>query len=285
MRHQHLPKDAHNSFPILVKNATRGYEFTKEYQPELADLLWQIFLILMKPIMALRAKIYRFLPQSLSQYVQPSFPLLRTGIIIIGFSLVYFKNFSFAIQIGNPLTMIAEPSLFSSSSEDEKDYWVRTVNEYAPVSANELKTISTQNYIRFYKDLAISEMEAYGIPASITLAQALIESRAGNSRLARQNNNHFGIKCFSKKCRKGHCTNHFDDHHKDFFRKYESVGESYRAHSKLLQKERYKKLKSYGKDYKKWSKGLKEAGYATDKKYDKKLIGIIKKYKLYQYDS
>lgn len=140
-------------------------------------------------------------------------------------------------------------------------------------------------YVRGYKELASKEMSTYGIPSSITLAQGLLESNVGESRLATENNNHFGIKCFSKRCAKGHCTNFNDDHHKDFFRKFKTVEESYTAHSKLLQKDRYRGLFSLKKtDYKGWARGLKKAGYATDPRYADKLIRIIEDLELYQYD-
>jgi len=138
---------------------------------------------------------------------------------------------------------------------------------------------------RFYK-VAQSEMTKFGIPASITLAQGLIESNAGDSRLSRKNNNHFGMKCFSKRCGKNHCSNFTDDSHKDFFRKYNSAWESYRAHSHLLKNKRYRPLFSLEeKDYKGWSHGLKKAGYATDKRYAEKLIQIIEILNLQQYDN
>jgi len=128
-------------------------------------------------------------------------------------------------------------------------------------------------------------MATHGIPASITLAQGLLESGTGRSTLARKNNNHFGIKCFSKKCRKGHCSNHSDDHHKDFFRTFESPEESYREHSKVLMKSRYKFLFDLSKtDYKKWSHGLRKAGYATDPRYGDKLIRMIEDLELWRYD-
>ncbi len=137
---------------------------------------------------------------------------------------------------------------------------------------------------RFYK-VAQTEMKKYGIPASITLAQGLIESNAGESRLSRKNNNHFGMKCFSKKCGKGHCSNFTDDSHKDFFRKYQTSWDSYRAHSLLLQNKRYQPLfKLDKKDYKSWAHGLKKAGYATDRLYAKKLITLIENLKLDQFD-
>ena len=131
----------------------------------------------------------------------------------------------------------------------------------------------------------MSEMEQFWIPASITLAQGLLESSEGKSPLAKEANNHFGIKCFSKKCKKGHCKNLSDDHHKDFFRTYPSSWESFRAHSLFLQKGRYKHLLTLWKtDYKNWAVGLKQAGYATDPHYAKKLIRLIESLELSKYD-
>ena len=142
-----------------------------------------------------------------------------------------------------------------------------------------------ENYIKRFAPSAVEEMNKYGIPASITLAQGLLESNAGESKLATMNNNHFGIKCFSKNCRKGHCSNYTDDSHKDFFRKYPSATESYHAHSIFLQRDRYKHLSKLGtKNYKDWAHGLREAGYATDKKYAPKLIKLIEVLKLNRFD-
>ncbi len=141
-------------------------------------------------------------------------------------------------------------------------------------------------YVNRFAEVAQEEMKKFGIPASITLAQGLIETNAGDSRLAKQNNNHFGMKCFSKKCGKGHCANFTDDSHKDFFRKYKSSWESYRAHSQLLMGKRYRHLKKLGSEnYKDWAKGLKKAGYATDRRYAEKLINIIDELKLYRFDN
>ena len=140
-------------------------------------------------------------------------------------------------------------------------------------------------YVDQFKLVALAEMEVHGIPASITLAQGLLESGTGRSTLARKNHNHFGIKCFSKKCRKGHCSNHSDDHHKDFFRVFENPEESYREHSKVLAKARYKKLFQLKKtDYKGWAHGLRKAGYATDPRYGDKLVRMIEDLELWRYD-
>lgn len=153
-----------------------------------------------------------------------------------------------------------------------------------PISVVEAKQEIIAAYLRRFSKIALEEQKKYGIPASITLAQGLLESNAGHSRLARESNNHFGIKCKSK-CKDCTCRNYHDDDFYDMFRVFESTWESYREHSILLSTGRYKHLKDYGKDYEKWAHGLKKAGYATDKKYAEKLIKIIKALKLYEFDN
>ncbi|MBR5988684.1 Flagellum-specific peptidoglycan hydrolase FlgJ [Prevotella aff. ruminicola Tc2-24] len=141
-----------------------------------------------------------------------------------------------------------------------------------------------QQYIDQYKDIAIEQMRQWHIPASITLAQGLLESGAGKSELARKGNNHFGIKC---KGWTGRTTYHDDDERNECFRAYNSAYESYTDHSRFLAgSARYRSLFSLGTtDYKGWAKGLKAAGYATNPQYAQKLIEIIQLYKLYQYDT
>lgn len=139
------------------------------------------------------------------------------------------------------------------------------------------------NYVKKFKKIALNEQSEYGILASITLAQGLLESNAGDSRLARESDNHFGIKC-RRKCRGCTCRNYHDDDIFDMFRVFKNPEESFREHSILLNNSRYKKLKKYQNDYKKWAYGLKKAGYATDKRYAEKLIMIIEAMNLTQYD-
>lgn len=140
-----------------------------------------------------------------------------------------------------------------------------------------------QTYINQYRDLAIEQMLKFKIPASITLAQGLLESGAGYSELATKGNNHFGIKCHGWTGRK---TYHDDDDAQECFRAYNNVYESYEDHSLLLSRQpRYRSLFSLdGDDYKGWAHGLKKCGYATSPTYAQKLIGIIELYKLQQYD-
>lgn len=140
-----------------------------------------------------------------------------------------------------------------------------------------LKEKKCRDYIQRYRIIAQREEKLYGIPAKIKLAQALLESDAGESRLAIENNNHFGIKCHSRTCKRGHCSNFTDDSHKDFFRKFDTTSENYRAHSLLLIGVRYKHLlKLSSNDIKAWTSGLQKAGYATDNRYSEKLFIIVK---------
>lgn len=155
-----------------------------------------------------------------------------------------------------------------------------------PVGTREAKRKRQQAYVGRFSKVAQEEMKKFGLPASIILAQGLLESNVGESRLASQNNNHFGVKCFSKSCAKGHCSNFTDDSHKDFFRIYKSAWESYRAHSLLIKhSERYQGLFKYKRtNYKAWAKGLQSAGYATDSRYAEKLIHLIEDLNLQRYD-
>lgn len=138
-------------------------------------------------------------------------------------------------------------------------------------------------YIERFKDVAIQEMNLYGIPASITLAQGLFESGSGNGELARVANNHFGIKCNSEW--KGKSYYKDDDNVNDCFRVYDSPEDSFRDHSEFLKRPRYAKLFQLDKnDYVGWANGLKAAGYATNPNYPKLLINVIQKYNLDQYD-
>ncbi|QCW98850.1 LysM peptidoglycan-binding domain-containing protein [Aggregatimonas sangjinii] len=144
---------------------------------------------------------------------------------------------------------------------------------------------SVDAYIDLFSETAQLEMKAYGIPASITLAQGLLESGLGKGELALKTNNHFGIKCHTNWT--GDYELHDDDEKDECFRKYNHPMYSYRDHSVFLStRSRYAFLFELDEDdYKGWAKGLRKAGYATDKKYPQKLISLIERYELYQYDT
>lgn len=163
-----------------------------------------------------------------------------------------------------------------------------STNNTTEVIHSTSKTVVTNdlinNYVLQYKDIAIGNMKTYGIPASIILAQGILESGAGKGDLALEANNHFGIKCHKDWL--GESVRHDDDSAQECFRKYPEPAESYRDHALfLVGKKRYESLFTYEKDdYKAWAKGLRACGYATDPKYPDKLISYIERYNLHQYD-
>jgi flagellum-specific peptidoglycan hydrolase FlgJ len=193
------------------------------------------------------------------------FVLSVKGADTIGFS--YFTPFR---------TQSASLSTYTESLDDE--------GSMAPATLAELHDADNRAYIKEFATIAVAEMHRTQIPASISMAQAIVESRAGKGRLARTSANHFGIKCFSRSCTRGHCRNFEDDSHKDFFRVFASPEESWRAHSAFLQGKRYEELFANGKNYSAWADGLQEKGYATADNYASTLVSIIKKYRLEELD-
>lgn len=168
----------------------------------------------------------------------------------------------------------------------------KPVVEEAPQSVKEpseeqpkvKRSATAEHYIESYGAIAQEEMRLYGVPASITLAQGILESSSGNGRLAVEANNHFGIKCHDWN---GDRIYHDDDRRQECFRKYKDARYSFRDHSLFLrQRSRYRNLFTLKvDDYKGWAKGLKAAGYATDRKYPDKLISLIERYELYKFDN
>ncbi len=144
---------------------------------------------------------------------------------------------------------------------------------------------SPEEYIATFSEIAQMEMKAYGIPASITLAQGLLESGIGKGELAQKTNNHFGIKCHTGW--QGDYDHHDDDEKGECFRKYNHPMYSYRDHSIFLTgRSRYAFLFDLpNDDYKEWAKGLRKAGYATDRHYPQKLIALIERHNLHKYDT
>lgn len=164
-----------------------------------------------------------------------------------------------------------------SKTDDSKN---RT--EEVKVVVNDTRS-SVDIYIDLYAEIAKKNMRSHKIPASITLAQGILESGAGRQRLAAEANNHFGIKCHGWTGAKIY---HDDDRSQECFRKYTKVEASYEDHSEFLTgRSRYANLfKLAPDDYKGWARGLRAAGYATDPKYPDKLISLIERYELYKYD-
>ncbi len=216
-------------------------------------------------------------------------PWTKALVLVVLYLLLSRKelNLSLSIHTASIWTMAETAFIYDLGSKPS----AKNVSQLTAYPTKEEKRVWTAKeqrqlaYVATYATIAQEEMKANKIPASITLAQALLESNIGSSTLATKNNNHFGIKCFSRSCKKGHCSNFTDDSHKDFFRVFEDAHASFRAHSSLLQKDRYAGLfRLSPTDYRAWAKGLKEAGYATDPNYAQKLINLIENLGLQQYD-
>ena len=264
----------------------RSTQNSNEAEVTFGDLVPLFFMVIQKMWMTLQGPL-RELNNQILQFIKTKIlrkdlPWFKIGILSMVAFIMLKKDFQLNFAVASPLSVFTDDR--TAEKESNLSQSLSVVNPYAPLAADDLQDRRAKKFIRANATLAQKEMKKFGIPASIKMAQALIESRAGTSRLAENNNNFFGMKCFSKNCKKGHCSNATDDHHKDFFRIYKNSIDSWRAHSRLISNGRYAHLKSYGKDYKKWAIGLKKAGYATDKRYHQKLINTIEKYQLYRLD-
>ena len=179
--------------------------------------------------------------------------------------------------------LLATMVVFASCKSRQYSRNNKQIEKEAIKQTPNFTTYTTAAYIAQFKDVAIAEMNAFGIPASITLAQGILESSSGNSSLAKFANNHFGIKCTSDW--KGKAYYRDDDQNNDCFRVYKDARESFKDHSTFLKRKRYSFLFELDKnDYRNWALGLKTAGYATNPKYPDLLINLIEKYSLNQYD-
>ena len=254
-------------------------------------VLQQLTIGMRKPLLALSYRLKEWFREMLKYAPDwKKLPWLKLCILTMVAFLLFKKDMQVQFAVRSPLHIFNDNEDRRTVSDAQTSIaqtvalYGDAINPLAPAKPETLKDKQVRAFVRSYAPLAIEEMHKSGVPASITIGQALIESRCGKSALATKNNNFFGIKCFSRKCPKGHCTNMIDDHHKDFFRKYKHAKQSFRHHSQLLTQGRYKHLIKSGKDYKAWAKGLKKAGYATDKTYDKKLIEIIEEYQLFNLD-
>jgi len=270
----------------LQDDRLRSSERPEEKEMTFSDLVPLLFMVIQKmwmilqgPLKNLNDRIIRFLK---TKVFRKDLPWFKIGILAMVAFVVFKKDFQLNFAMASPLSVFTDDR--NSDKESTLSQSLSVSNPYAPLAADDLTDRRSKKFIRAHANLARAEMKEFGIPASIKMAQALIESRAGTSRLAKNNNNFFGMKCFSKNCKKGHCSTATDDHHKDFFRIYEKPLDSWRAHSRLISNGRYAHLKEFEKDYKKWAVGLKKAGYATDKRYHKKLINTIEKYQLFRLD-
>ena len=200
--------------------------------------------------------------------------------------VVFSSLLALLASCGGNKVAVQQPPERSKAMADSERELARSAQENM-LEVNPIRPSKFNNkveaYIHRYADIAQQEMRLYGIPASITLAQGILESNSGKSRLTTRSNNHFGIKCNGWK---GEKVYHDDDAKDECFRAYSRPHYSFRDHSLFLfQRSRYRFLFDHDMDdYRSWAKGLKKAGYATDRRYPNKLIKLIKDYNLDRFD-
>ena len=259
--------------PFVTKSLKKSILFAHQHTLTMLTLIAITFRAILKPIMAARAAFYRntALQQALKQI-----PWIPVTLIVFGGMILIHKDLNFNFNLSAPSSIggVGEPSTTSGYAQSAS-------NTTTLFSADQ--DAKNKKYITEYKSMAIAEMKATGIPASINLAQAIVASKAGTSEAATKNNNHFGLKCFSKKCKSGHCSNLEEMGHKAFYIKYAGVWEGWRAHSQLLSSGKYERLLQ-NSDYQSWARGLEQFEYSLSENYANQLMQIIQYYGLEQLD-
>ena len=254
--------------------------------PEAGQVLRQLWAMVQKLYVALKYQVYKctgltFRPMQL--------PWMKLAFITLTAYVAFEKEWTFTINMDGPPVQtqsagfespLPPQAVSTALPVDVELPPAKPASPFEALPTDDAKARRYKAYIRRFEKVALAEKKKFGIPASVKMAQALLESDAGQSPLARQTNNHFGMKCFSRRCSKDHCVNFGDDHHKDFFRRFNTPWESWRAHSLLIANGKYKSLLQYGDDYRKWAQGLSRLGYATDPRYPQKLINTIETYQL-----
>lgn len=242
------------------------FEHNKQFSPK--QLVGTIIKGVTKPLMAARASLLR--NPNIQPFIQ-QIPWIPVVLIVVGGTVLLYKDLSFNLNLSAPTGGQASGAVAHAVREADNGMFSSTQER------------KNQAYIESFAPIAIAEMKTYGVPASVLLAQALIESQAGESEAATAHNNHFSIKCYSSQCRKGHCANLEKMGHKAFYRKYTAVEDSWRAQSLILTTGKYRHLKSLS-NYKEWANALQQAGFHSASDYAKRLIELIEYYELQRLD-
>ncbi|MEM6320996.1 MAG: glucosaminidase domain-containing protein [Bacteroidota bacterium] len=245
------------------------------------QLLLKVWALLRVPFISAKHQLI----QNAKNYVRTKpFPWFRLALVLLFFYAYFKKDMQFNINMGRGNTSISsEKNEAVDGAKLNMGNFARTAN-YQPVSKEgsvNLGDEQVQNYVRRFNKVALSEMEKFGIPASIKMGQAILASNAGKNQLAEQFNNHFAITCEGG----ANCKSFATAQQMAMVQHFATAWESWRAHSMLLSSPRYNHLQSYGKDYKKWANGLEAAGYGAKNQYANQLIQVIDRYQLQQLDA
>lgn len=273
-----MKRNSNKLVPFFTKSLKKSFLFTFQQPLSTLGVVKLAILGFFKPAMAAKAAFYR---NEAVQGAIKQIPWMPMMLIVFGGVILLYKDLRFNLNLSAPTTMGGGSGIATNSFGNGV---AQSVSNTGFITAF-TKEQDAQNraYINQYASIAIAEMKTFGIPASISLAQAISESQAGTSPSAIQNNNHFAMKCFSKQCKKGHCSNVEEMGHKAFFIQYESAWASWRAHSQFLTSNSFKAL---GKEttYTAWATGLERLGYHSIPNYGNRLIQLIEHYQLHQLD-
>lgn len=250
-----------NKLEPYIQNKTiiERLEILQQKTPSLYKLAQMMIIGIGKPIMAARAGFYQATGGFFANSNIPWFRILVIGAAVY---VLTYKNLNLNFNLNAPKTTISETTSMN------------VANGLIPASAFVLDDDANLVYIERFKAIAQTEMKRFGIPASVKMGQAILESQAGNTDLAKRLNNHFNLKCGVLAA--GTCKETTNG----MFKQFESTWESWRAHSEYMTSGKFKSLLQSGKDYKIWANNLKALHYNPDRQYAEKLIHVIEKYNL-----
>lgn len=249
---------------IQNKGIIKRLEILKQKTPSLFNITQALIVGIGKPVMAMRAGFYK---ATGGFFAHSNIPWFKIIVILTAAYVLTYKNLNLNFNLNSP--QAAGPDFTTMS----------VANSLSPVGAATFDDDANKLYIKRFHDIAVQEMNAYGIPVSIKLGQALLESQAGKSTNAQSLNNHFNLRC--GELQTGFCT----ETPNGMFNEFESPWQGWRAHSEYITSGSYVNLKqTAGLDYKIWAAGLNTLGYNPDRRYAEKLIGIIEYYDLQSLD-
>ncbi len=249
---------------VQNKSMIDKLEVVQQKMPSLFNVIQAFIIGIAKPTMAVRAGFYR---ATGGFFAHSNIPWFKIIVILAGVYILTYKNLNLNLNLNSPQTTTPNFNTIS------------VAQSLSPVSIPTFDDAANKAYIEHFQEVAITEMNTFGIPASIKLGQALLESQAGKSTNALSLNNHFNLKCGGLE--PVFCT----ETPNGMFHEFDNAWDGWRAHSQLLISGDYANLKANaGKNYKIWATGLKQLGYNPDKQYAEKLIGIIEHYELQNLD-
>ncbi|MFT5834689.1 MAG: hypothetical protein ACI97N_002329 [Cognaticolwellia sp.] len=249
---------------VQNKGIIRRLEILQQKTPSIFNMIQGMIIGVGKPVMAVRAGLYR---ATGGVFANSNIPWFKVLLIVAGAYVLTYKNLNLNFNLNAPQMSIPDASSMS------------VAQSFSSTAAFVFDDDTNLAYINRFKDIALAENKKFGIPVSVKLGQAILESNAGQSTNAMSLHNHFNLRCGELSV--GFCT----ETPNGMFNEFMSTWEGWRMHSEFITTGSYAELKhKAGNDYKKWAKGLKQLGYNSDRQYAEKLVQIIEHYNLQKFD-